>query len=170
MINTFWNRVEFSDQCWEWIGCRNNGGYGKFNLNGKSITAHRFSYEQIKGKIPKGLQLDHLCRNRVCVNPNHLEAVTNKENILRGDGPTAINARKTHCVRGHELKKPNIYVTAFSRYCKICQKEYRQENKTHILEYLKVYRQKNKARIKEQQKRSYQRRKKHLKKFKEVDG
>lgn len=98
----FWMQVVMVENCWEWIGTVNSGGYGSFN-DGRQFKAHRWSYARFKGPIPPSLTLDHLCRNRRCVNPDHLEPVTNRENILRGNGPTAENARKTHCKRGHPL-------------------------------------------------------------------
>lgn len=93
--------------CWKWIGATKPGGYGIFVIKKygiqKTYNAHRWSYEYHKGKIPEGLTIDHLCRVRNCVNPDHLEAVTMRENLMRGNGYTAKNARKTHCPRGHLL-------------------------------------------------------------------
>lgn len=119
-ITRFWNKVKKTDDCWEWIACTNGTGYGRFKRNGKMILAHRFSYELLKGKILKGLQIDHLCRNRVCVNPEHLEQVTSKENLIRGFGACATNARKTHCIHGHEFTVENTYFDNIGRHCKIC--------------------------------------------------
>lgn len=104
-LERFWDKVLFTTDCWEWQNCKDGGGYGMFSVNDKLIKVHRFSYEIHKGKIPNGMQIDHLCRVRHCVNPEHLEVVTQKENVLRGVGHTAINARKTHCLRGHLLPK-----------------------------------------------------------------
>ena len=107
--------------CWIWL--RTHEDYGYFI--GK--RAHRISYEHWKGKIPKGLVIDHLCRNRSCVNPQHLEAVTQKENINRGiriSGKEHHSSRKTHCPKGHEYTKQNIYLTPKgSRTCRICHRE-----------------------------------------------
>lgn len=108
--------------CWSWVGNR-VGGYGKWPIGNKIYPAHRVMYERAKGPIPAGLQLDHLCRNTGCVNPDHLEAVTGTINVLRGTGPTAQNARKTHCKNGHPLTKENIYLPRSSpgqRSCKLC--------------------------------------------------
>ena len=92
--------------CWNFTGCKMKG-YGQIRDGSKAALAHRVSYEIARGPVPDGLELDHLCRNRSCVRPDHLEAVDTKTNVLRGNGPTAINARKTHCSKGHEFSKEN---------------------------------------------------------------
>ena len=85
--------------------------------------AHRVAYEKAYGPIPEGLVIDHLCRNGLCVNPEHLEAVTRKENILRGEGACAQNARKTHCKRGHELIPENLIERSDGRRdCLLCDR------------------------------------------------
>ena len=117
----FWLKVDcFTESgCWEWRAGRGTGGYGKFNTGGNRgphVSAHRFAYEQLVGPVPKGLVLDHLCRNRICVNPAHLEPVTDRENVLRGVGITAVNAAKTHCPYGHEYD----VVWRGRRTCKTC--------------------------------------------------
>lgn len=89
--------------CWMWMGAIHWTGYG---VSGSKL-AHRASYESEFGAIPDGKQIDHLCRNRWCVNPHHLEAVTQRENIMRGEGLTAKNAKKTHCPMGHEYTAEN---------------------------------------------------------------
>ena len=112
--------------CWNWTNFKDKVGYGKFSFNGKSRIAHRVSYELFKGKIPQGLQIDHLCRNTSCVNPLHLEPVTSKENTMRGTSPSAKNAAKTHCKRGHEYTPENTWVVnslhGKGRVCKICNR------------------------------------------------
>lgn len=122
----FWSKVIKTDYCWTWIGSKNNRGYGTTHLDGgKTYYAHRASYEIAKGQIPEGLCLDHLCRNTLCVNPDHLEAVTMRENCLRGFSVPAINARKTHCRKGHELSGNNLMKQRLSkghRECLICAK------------------------------------------------
>lgn len=102
--------------CWRWRNCVDKGGYGKV----ASKLAHRISYEAFIGPIPEGLTIDHLCRNRRCVNPAHMEPVTNKVNVLRGISPSAKHAAKTHCVYGHELLGDNIYVDPKGR--RVCRK------------------------------------------------
>lgn len=103
--------------CWIWRGYTDpTNGYGS---HGDSY-AHRTFYEKFKGEIPAGLTIDHLCRVRNCVNPDHLEAVTLRENILRSDGPTAINARKTHCKHGHEFNAENTRTRGTWRDCITC--------------------------------------------------
>jgi hypothetical protein len=92
--------------------------------NGRRVAtkaAHRLFYEQLVGPIPDGLQLDHLCRVRHCVNPDHLEPVTQTANVLRGIGPTAVNAGKTHCVHGHPFTPDNTYINKQgNRHCRAC--------------------------------------------------
>lgn len=115
--------------CWLWIGALRPTGYGVFNEGGKRYPAHRWGYESLVGQIPKGLQIDHLCRVRSCVNPDHLEPVTQRENILRGNGIAAINARKTHCKRGHPLTAGNVYLSAKRRQCRQCTIELGRQRK-----------------------------------------
>ena len=108
--------------CWIWLGKRGWGGYGQICINRITRPIHRVFYEERHGPIPDGLVTDHLCRNILCVNPAHLEIVTSKENTLRGIGPTAINARKTHCKRGHPLSGDNLFPSRKGwRICKTCQ-------------------------------------------------
>jgi len=120
----FWKWVDKTDSCWLWTGALRYG-YGRFVVggrNGKVLMSHRFAYEEIKGVVPEGLQLDHLCRVRNCVNPDHLEPVTQKVNILRGESPSAKQARQTHCIHGHLLSGDNLYEGKNNhRGCKICR-------------------------------------------------
>lgn len=122
--------IDAETGCWVWMRARlvgYCGGYGQFYIRSRPHLAHRWAYEKLVGPIPEGLELDHLCRNRACVNPCHLEPVTHRENVLRGEAPAAIHARKTHCKNGHELTGDNIYVYSYPRHnitrtrqCKTC--------------------------------------------------
>ena len=149
----FFARVKICSKthCWNWKGMKTVAGYGSFSfLSEKRIYAHRFSYESFVESIPKGLVLDHLCRNPSCVNPDHLEPVTQKENCIRGVAPKilldwlnsksaderrlhakragdasgAIKRAKTHCVKGHMLDEENTALTKLGhRFCRQCSRE-----------------------------------------------
>lgn len=112
--------------CWLWTGGGGGAGYGRFSASRTMVMAHRFSYEAHVGPIPDGLQIDHLCRVRACVNPSHLEPVDARTNTLRGAGRTALNAKKEVCHRGHPLS-PN-YGGRSNRVCRVCDRE-RQERR-----------------------------------------
>ena len=122
----FWPKVKKTETCWLWMGFLNNWGYGLF-FDDVQIHSHRWAYIQAKGPIPTGLQIDHLCRVRHCVKPDHLEAVTLYVNILRGEGRSAQNARKTKCIRGHPLSGENLYVRPDGkRQCRECKRQLRR--------------------------------------------
>lgn len=115
--------------CWQWIAGCGNHGYGQINtlVNGKRVirTAHSFSYELATGlsapSFESGLTIDHVCRNRRCVNPKHFEIITRGANVLRGESLMAQNARKTHCIRGHKLSGSNVYYRPKgTRECRTC--------------------------------------------------
>lgn len=123
-IEDFMTRVRAQeDGCWKWTyplkRCP-NGDYGSCHLNGQNMGAYRAAWILFRGPIPDGLTIDHLCRNTRCVNPDHLEPVTHRENVLRGEGLAAVNARKTHCIRGHEFTAENIIRNGRKRACRTC--------------------------------------------------
>jgi len=125
VLSRFWSKVYKTNSCWEWLACKDKDGYGHFKLKNKNIAAHRVAYELINGKIPEELEIDHLCHNRKCVNPNHMETVTHKTNIKRGS-----NATRTHCIHGHLFNNENTYIwKEKQRTCKICAKNRIMENK-----------------------------------------
>lgn len=108
--------------CWEWSGTMRPDGYGVVWVAGRLVRAHRFFYEHHVGPIPDGLVLDHLCRNRRCVNPSHLEPVTHRENVMRGISPFAARSQQTHCKWGHELTGEGLYIhpQRGTRMCRTC--------------------------------------------------
>ena len=113
-----------SGACWNWTGRLNStSGYGEIRLRGAYFgVAHRIAYETWVGPVPEGLQLDHLCRVRSCINPAHLEPVTQGENNRRGVGWAGLNARRMTCKRGHPFDEANTYVWRNSRICRACRK------------------------------------------------
>ena len=117
--------------CWLWLGPETSG-YGRYRVPRGNLLAHRYAYENVRGPIPQGLQLDHLCRVRCCVNPDHLEPVTNRVNALRGVSFSAVNASKTHCKRGHPLEGNNLRIDVSrgrrERQCITCRKAQRRAN------------------------------------------
>lgn len=118
--------------CWIWTGATMPNGYGvsQSRRRAGSRLAHRIAYERGRGPIPAGLTIDHLCRVRSCVNPVHLEAVTARTNNLRGIGPAAVHAKKTHCPRGHEYAGPNLHVTpGGERKCRRCHADRERERR-----------------------------------------
>jgi len=119
LLHNFNSKWVDNNLCWEWVGAVGTDGYGVFRMGNKLYKAHRASHILYKGEIPKGLQVDHLCMNRLCVNPEHLEAVTYTENIRRAA------AARTHCPRGHSYA---IYgrlwgKTVKAKYCIQCNRE-----------------------------------------------
>ena len=138
----FWAKVnkDAPDGCWPWVASLWTGpgmGYGCFRYRGRAVLAHRLAYEWLVGPIPDGLQIDHLCRNRACVNPAHLEAVSCRENLLRGIGPTATNAAKTHCPQGHVHSPENQSKYHKHRTCRTC---YEEKSKLRGQAYLEQHR------------------------------
>ena len=130
----FWKKVRVDGECWIWTAGRYWTGYGRIGRGGKGapdIAAHRVAWEMLRGPIPDGLVLDHYRLNpgplsgtcsKACVNPDHLRVTTLKENLLAGPGPAAANAKKTHCIHGHEFTDNNTYVRSLNgrRSCRTC--------------------------------------------------
>lgn len=139
----FWDHVSFPildgceflpDDCWEWSASKNGGGYGRMHYTGNgaitSLAAHRIGYEIVIGSIPDGLYLDHLCRNPGCVNPYHLEPVTNRVNVMRG--ATGEFAARQECIWGHP-KEGNLYQNpSGSKGCVVCLRASKQRYKERI--------------------------------------
>ena len=127
------NIDDSEDGCWNWTGAIHKLGYGQFKFNGSMKRAHRVSYELVKGSIPKGLEIDHICRNRRCVYPDHLRSVTHKVNVLVGDSFMARRAMQTHCIHGHPLSGDNLITRpSGGRKCKTCQRAAERRYKKRV--------------------------------------
>lgn len=125
----FFSRVRLAGECWEFTSLMRDG-YGRFWFNGRSVRAHRWLYERMVTELPPELQLDHLCRNRACVNPWHLEPVTARVNTIRGDTAPGRNARKTACLEGHPYEGANLHVTPSGRrVCRACHRRRAAESR-----------------------------------------
>lgn len=133
----FWPKINKQDDgCWQWTAGSYADGYGGFHLDGRYIGAHRAAWFLLVGDVPDGLVLDHLCRNRRCVNPEHLEPVTSTENTARGVGVAAMNARKTHGPCGHPY---DVFTPSGRRYCRSCRNAYILAHKRARFERLGVW-------------------------------
>lgn len=131
----FWSKVQPCPMtgCWLFVGANDSDGYGSFKFD-RVERAHRGAYRRLVGEIPAGLQLDHLCRVRCCVNPAHLEAVTSRENTLRGDTLPATNARASQCPAGHPYDVVNtIRKRNGGRNCRECTKRWRRERRVALM-------------------------------------
>lgn len=133
ILARFWSKVNKTETCWLWVASRNDG-YGQFWAGGTMHAAHRMAFEIAGREIPRGLQLDHLCRVRHCVNPGHLEIVSSAENTKRSAiAPATINAAKTHCPKSHPYAGGNLYPYRGERRCRECrrirQRTYRARRK-----------------------------------------
>ena len=118
----FWAKVDAGGDCWLWTGALNTGGYGRFTLDGRRQRAHRVAYALLVSPVPDHLELDHLCRVRHCVNPDHLDLVTHAENTRRGAGGSN-NSIKTHCPHGHPYDAANTVINQRgSRECRECRR------------------------------------------------
>ena len=137
----FWSKVSLDtpDSCWLWQGWRNRDGYGHYShCEGGSKLAHVIAYRLQVGPVPKGKQLDHVCRNRACCNPTHLEPVTARENVLRGIGFAARHAQATHCLHGHEFTPENTRFANLAdrkyprRSCRTCDRLSQQRRRAQF--------------------------------------
>jgi hypothetical protein len=144
----FWEKAEVvadasahSGPCWIWVRHISKSGYGRIFWQGEARDAYRVSYETLVGAVPDGLELDHLCRNRACVNPAHLDAVPHRVNSLRGGSPLAAQSRQNECVHGHPLCGDNLIIRRDgSRRCRSCKNERAAERRARTKEQYNVYR------------------------------
>jgi hypothetical protein len=118
LLDRMLSKIDFTDGCWVWIGGRFNTGYGRISVRDYPHLAHRVMYETVVGPIPEGLHIDHLCRNRACVNPDHLEPVTQAENNQRAWDA----APRERCKRGHLLDDDSYITKAGYRDCRACRR------------------------------------------------
>lgn len=169
--NRFFAKIQIDPQtdCWLWTASKTKNGYPRFHLNGKWAAAHRIMYQWTFGQIPPDKECDHICDlrgapepNRHCVNPDHIQIVTHRENTLRGKTIPALNITKTHCPQGHEYTEENTWVgKRVSRTCKLCSNSrtlaYYHRNRDKELLKRRQYWEKNKDRYNAQKKEKYAR-------------
>jgi hypothetical protein len=134
-------RVNRRSGCWLWTRSIRQNGYSQFRYSrAKNGYGHVFAYEHFVGPVPDGAVLHHTCRNRHCVNPEHIVAVSPRENVMADDTPARRNAEKTHCKRGHELFGENLRITPTGkRICRACQRLWRDEHRDQLREYQRIY-------------------------------
>lgn len=139
----FWSQVQPSEDglCWLWTGATSGNGYGYMSVARKSWRVHRFAWTSQFGDIPPGLVLDHLCRRLLCVNPWHLEPVTQRENMLRGQSPGALAVQTNRCKYGHSLDDARPAWNNAGRQCKPCAQRIQRESKRRRRAALKAARQ-----------------------------
>jgi hypothetical protein len=144
---------ETEDGCWQWTHYIEKSGYAKLWVDRRAVMAHRFSYEYHVAPIPAGLEIDHLCRNRACVNPYHLEPVTTAENLRRRLPWVPYQTLKTHCPEGHPYDDENTYTGSGGRVCLICKREnarkYYERNRELTIERARQWRLDNLERSRE---------------------
>lgn len=121
------SKTKKTDTCWIFTGGLDSGGYGQIKVNGKDRRTHRVAYELLVGPIPEGLVIDHLCRVRNCVNPDHMEPIDQRSNVLRGTNPWAVHSRQTHCANGHEFNAENTRYDRNGRVCRPCARRRNRE-------------------------------------------
>jgi hypothetical protein len=144
-----WAKVEPTGFCWLFTGWLDPQGYGTVTWERKGQRAHRVAYQELVGPIPEGLVLDHLCRVRNCVNPDHLEPVTHKVNLYRGFTEARKHGEKTHCKNGHEYTPENTLQTEVQRFCRACARDKQKRlNSTERRAYRAEWARKDRARKK----------------------
>lgn len=132
----FWSKVDKTGECWTWTAYINPFGYGRYWTGSTTSVAHRVSYEAVKGNVPEGFDLDHLCRVRHCVRPDHLEPVTRRENIRRGVSHVAGQMARGSCGRGHPYDSKNSYVDGRGkRVCRTCVRDKVREQRSRGIRY-----------------------------------
>ena len=130
--------IDSDTGCWVWLAGKSTDGYGRFYYKGKTRNAHRVAYSLYVGTIDDDLVIDHVCRNKACVNPSHLRAVSQRQNVLENSvGEAAKNINKTHCKHGHEFTPENTYDNHGGRGCITCLEEYRKEYRRKNLEIIR---------------------------------
>lgn len=130
MLERFWAKVDRDGEtgCWLWVANKTHDGYGRFSVGSKYVYAHRFAWTLENGQVQEGLQLDHLCRVRECVNPAHMEPVDCRTNVLRGVSPSAMRAAQIECIHGHKFDDTNTYWRPDGgRECRTCHRQRERE-------------------------------------------